>query len=70
MIFSTFRIFLIWTMVILLLANSIIILVNIFDFPSSGMRHLISFIAAAGFVTVLVFLVSVLSRFLKFWKRH
>jgi hypothetical protein len=51
------RVVLVWVIAVLLLANSITILINIFDFPATGIRHLISFIAIAGFISSLTFIV-------------
>jgi hypothetical protein len=46
-----------WVIAVLLLANSVTILINIFDFPATGIRHLISFFAIAGFISSLTFIV-------------
>lgn len=58
-----------WIMAILLLANSFIIMINIFDFPVTGIRHLISFISALGIVTGLIFIMLGISQFLGLTKR-
>ena len=65
MYFSMFQAILTWAMTMLLLANSVVILINIFDFPSSGLRHLVSFIAAVG----LIFVTTVLMRYFNYTKR-
>jgi hypothetical protein len=58
-----------WIMAVLLLANSLVIIVNIFDFPPTSIRHLISFVSALGIVTGLMFIVFGISQFLSFPKR-
>ncbi len=70
MIVSGLWVILTWVMTVLLLGNSITILINIFDFPPSGMRHLISFVAAAGAVLGLMFIVMGILRYLDFPKRR
>ncbi len=57
MLVSSRWIIIAWIMSVLLLANSLVILVNIFDFPATGLRHLISFVSALGVVTALMFIV-------------
>ena len=47
-----------WVLAILLMANSCIILINIFDFPADAMRHVVSFLAAAGVFAGLVFVIA------------
>ena len=47
-----------WIISILLLVNSSVILVNIFDFPANAIRHFISFLAAAGVVTGFIFILA------------
>jgi hypothetical protein len=44
-------------MVGFLLANALIILANIFDFPPNAMRHLFTFVAAGGVFVSLLFIV-------------
>jgi len=44
-----------WIMALLLLANSVVIMLNIFDFPATGIRHLISFLSALGIFSGLTF---------------
>lgn len=51
-----------WIMAALLVANSLVILVNIFNYPPSGMRLGLSFIAAAGLVAGLIYLAVRLSQ--------
>jgi hypothetical protein len=69
MFVSGLWIILAWIMGVLLLANSFVILINIFDFPATGLRHFVSFIAAAGVVAGLLFIVIGISRYLSF-PRH
>jgi hypothetical protein len=47
-----------WIISILLLVNSSVILVNIFDFPANTLRHVISFFAAAGVLTGFIFILA------------
>jgi hypothetical protein len=47
-----------WVLAVLLTANSCIILINIFDFPTNAMRHVVSFLAAAGVFAGLVFIIA------------
>jgi hypothetical protein len=47
-----------WILAILLMANSCIILFNIFDFPANAMRHLVSFLAAISVVASLIFIIA------------
>lgn len=62
-------VFLAWIMAVLLLANSLVILINIFDFPATGIRHLISFVSALGIGTGLMFIILGISQFFGFSKR-
>jgi|GEM_PF-2734219 len=59
-----------WIIAILLLANSSVILINIFDFPANVVRHIISFLAAAGLVTGLIFILAGIIRRLDLLRRH
>ncbi len=59
-----------WIIAILLLANSSVILINIFDFPANAMRHIISFLAAAGTVTGLIFILAGIIRSLDLLRRR
>lgn len=47
-----------WILAILLMVNSCVILANIFDFPANAMRHVVSFLAAAGVITGFVFIIA------------
>ena len=69
MFISGIWVFLAWIMAILLLVNCLVILLNIFDFPATGIRHLISFVSALGVVAGLVFIVFGISQLLGFPKR-
>ena len=69
MVLSIRWVLLAWIMDVLLLANSLVILINIFDFPATGIRHLISFIAALGFLSGLLFIVPGIIQFLNRPKR-
>jgi hypothetical protein len=69
MFVSSLWVLLAWIMAVLLLANSLVILINVFDFPTTGIRHLISFLSAMGIVTGLMFIAVGISRFLGFHKR-
>jgi hypothetical protein len=64
MLVSSRWVILAWIMAVLLVANSLVILINIFDFPATGMRHIISFVASLGVVTGLMFIVLGISQFL------
>jgi hypothetical protein len=66
MFVSSFWFVLAWVMAVLLLANSIAILINIFNYPATGTRHLISFIAIAGFIASLIFIADWISRYFNF----
>jgi hypothetical protein len=46
-----------WIMAVLLLANSLVVLVNIFRFPTPGVRHFISFLSALGLLAGLSFII-------------
>jgi hypothetical protein len=46
-----------WIMAVLLLANSLVVLVNIFRFPTPGIRHIISFLSALGLLSGLAFII-------------
>ena len=59
-----------WIITILLLVNSAVILVNIFDFPADATRHVISFLAAVGVITGLIFVFTVILRRLDILRRH
>jgi hypothetical protein len=69
MVVSGRWIILVWIIAVLLLANSLVILVNIFDFPVSGMRHFISFISALGLLASLLFVIFSLLQLLNRSKR-
>jgi hypothetical protein len=58
-----------WIMAMLLIVNSLVILINIFDFPVTGMRHLISFTSALGVIIGFMFITLGISQFLSFRKR-
>jgi hypothetical protein len=45
-----------WIMALLLLANSVVIIINIFNFPATGIRHLLSFVSALGIFSGLTFI--------------
>lgn len=51
-----------WIISVLLLVNSSVILINIFDFPADALRHVVSFLAAVGAITSLVFIVATIFR--------
>jgi hypothetical protein len=70
MVVSSLWVILAWIMAVLLLANSVTILINIFDFPATGIRHLISFVAAGGVIAGLMFILIGISRYLFFLKRR
>ncbi len=59
-----------WIAVMLLLANSLTILINIFDFPPTGIRHLVSFEAAAGVLVGIFFIIMGVMHYLEFFKRR
>ena len=59
-----------WIIAVLLLANSFTILINIFDFPPTGIRHLVSFEAATGVLVGLFFIILGVMRYLDFPKRR
>lgn len=59
-----------WIVAVLLLANSFTILINIFDFPPTAVRHLVSFEAAAGVLVGLFFIIMGIIRYLDFPKRR
>jgi hypothetical protein len=59
-----------WVIAVLLLANSFTILINIFDFPPTAMRHLVSFEAAAGALVGILFIIMGVMRYLDFPKRR
>ena len=63
MSFSRSIVIIAWIMTALLLANSFVILINIFDFPPTGLRHFISFTASAGVLAGLLFIVLTILRF-------
>jgi hypothetical protein len=53
-----------WVVASLLLANALIILTNLLDFPPTPARHVISFVAACGLIAGLFFIVMEVLRFL------
>jgi hypothetical protein len=59
-----------WILAVLLIANCSVILVNIFDFPANAMRHFVSFLAAAGVVAGLIFVLAGIIRRFDVLKRH
>jgi hypothetical protein len=59
-----------WIITVLLLANSCVILANIFDFPANALRHLISFLAAMGVLAGLVFILAGIVRRFDLLKRQ
>ena len=59
-----------WITAVLLLANSLTIMINIFDFPPTGIRHLVSFEAAAGVLVGTIFIIMGIMRLLGFPKRR
>ena len=69
MVLSSIWVLLTWIMAVLLCANSLVILTNIFDFPATGMRHFISFISALGLLAGLFFIIPGILQFLNPTKR-
>jgi hypothetical protein len=69
MLVSKIWVILAWIMAVLLLVNSLVILVNIFDFPATVARHLISLVSALGVVAGLMFIVLGISQRLGFSRR-
>lgn len=59
-----------WILALLLLANSAVILGNIFDFPPTFARHVISFLAAAGIVAGIIFILASIVRRFDLLKRN
>jgi hypothetical protein len=59
-----------WIITVLLLANSCVILANIFDFPANTLRHFISFLAAMGVLAGLVFILAGIVRRFDLLKRQ
>jgi len=58
-----------WIMAVLLLANSLVIIINIFDFPGTGIRHLVSFMSALGILVGLLYIVLGILQFYNISKR-
>ena len=62
MLLSGKWILLAWIMAVLLIVNSLVILVNIFDYPVTALRHLFSFSSTIGlFAGVLFIIIGILN---------